>query len=143
MPRLVDGDNLLGAWPGRTRSDAEKRQLAREIGRLASREGRRIVVVFDGVAPPGVSLGPDVHFSGAGRSADHRILELLRAERDPRGWTVVTNDRSLADQSRWVGAASESVREFRARLSRETGAEKPEGAGDIDFWLETFGGGDD
>jgi hypothetical protein len=138
MPRVVDGDNLLGTWPGRKRSDADKRALVREIEGLRRRDKRRIVVVFDGTAPPGVSYGPDVVFSGGGRKADAVILDLLRAEADPRGFTVVTNDRSLGDQCRYLGASIEGVKAFRARLVAETGGEKPEGAGDVDYWLAQF-----
>ena len=126
MPRVIDGDNLLGTWPGRSRSDAEKRSLVRQVDLLISREKRRVVVVFDGSSPPGVSYGPDVLFSGKGRKADAVILEFLHSESDTSGWTVVTNDRSLADQCRWVGAHVESVRAFRERLLHDTAAEKPE-----------------
>jgi len=142
MPRVIDGDNLLGTWPGRSRSDAEKRALVREIDGLMRREKRRVVVVFDGSPPPGVSYGSDVFFSGQGRKADAVILELLRRERDPRGWTVVTNDRSLADQCHFVGAKVEPVRLFRERLARDASGEKPEASGDIDYWLDQFGGDD-
>jgi predicted RNA-binding protein with PIN domain len=138
VPHLVDGDNLLGSWPGRTRSDAEKRRLVREIGALARRDRRRIVIVFDGSPPPGVSYGAGVHFSGPGRNADAVILDLLSKEADPRGWTVVTNDRPLADQGRWTGAAVESASDFRKRLLRTTGTEKPEGSVDLDYWLDVF-----
>ena len=41
MPRIVDGDNLLGTWPGRKRSDSDRRQLARDVGRWSHRERRR------------------------------------------------------------------------------------------------------
>src|SRR5260370_1433467 len=116
MPRVIDGDNLLGTWPGRSRSDADKRALVREVDRLMRRERRRVVVVFDGSPPPGVSYGPDVRYAGQGRTADALILELLRHESDRSGWTVVTNDRSLADQCRFVGAKVEAVRAFRERL---------------------------
>lgn len=143
MPRVIDGDNLLGTWPGRRRGDADKRALAREVDGLRRREKRRVVLVFDGSPPPGVSYGADVLFSGPGRKADGLILELLRRESDPRGWTVVTNDRSLADQCRFVGARIEGVRVFRERLSRDTVGEKPDGADEIDYWLEQFGGDDD
>ena len=139
MPRVIDGDNLLGTWSGRSRSDAEKRSLVREVDGLMRREKRRIVVVFDGSPPPGVSYGHDVVFSGQGRKADAVILELLRRESDPRGWTVVTNDRSLADQSRFMGARVEAVRAFRERLMRKTAVEKPDTPGDIDFWMDQFG----
>lgn len=140
MPRIVDGDNVLGTWPGRGRSDADKRQLAREIERLTRRDRRRIVVVFDGTAPPGVSYGTDVLFSGPGRKADAVILDVLRGQSDVRGWSVVTNDRALADQCRWVGAGVEPVAELRKRLERETAGEKPDGADDVAYWLEQFGG---
>ena len=66
------------------------------------------------------------------------ILELLSNEADPRGWTVVTNDRPLADQGRWTGASVESATEFRKRLLRTTGSEKPEGSVDLDYWLDLF-----
>jgi predicted RNA-binding protein with PIN domain len=140
VPRVIDGDNLLGTWPGRSRSDADKRALVREVDRLTRREKRRIVVVFDGSAPPGVSYGADVLFSGPGRKADAVILELLRGESDRRGWTVITNDRSLADQCRYVGARVEAAKTFRERLSSDGAGEKPETPGDIDYWLSEFGG---
>jgi predicted RNA-binding protein with PIN domain len=140
VPRLIDGDNLLGTWPGRSRGDADKRALAREVDVLRREERRRFVLVFDGSAPPGVSYGSDVLFSGPGRKADAVILELLRHENDKRGWTVVTNDRSLADQCRFVGARVESARDFRERLRRNVAGEKPEAPDDLGYWLEQFGG---
>ena len=139
MPRVIDGDNLLGTWPGRSRGDADKRALAREIDVLRREEKRRVVVVFDGSPPPGVSYGADVLFSGRGRKADAVILELLRHEDDKRGWTVVTNDRSLADQCRFMGARVEGTHGFRERLSRDSSGEKPEVADDMGYWLEQFG----
>lgn len=140
MPRLIDGDNLLGTWPGRSRSDADKRALVRELYQLTRREKRRIVVVFDGSPPPGVSYGPDVLYSGPGRKADALILDLLRGENDRRGWSVVTNDRKLADQCRYLGARIEGVKPFRERLLPGGAGEKPDTPGDIDFWLKQFGG---
>ena len=143
MPRIVDGDNVLGTWPGRSRSDADKRRLAREVEGLVRRERRRVVVVFDGTPPPGVSYGADVLFSGPGRKADTLILERLRHERDVRGWSVVTNDRALADQCRWLGAGVESAGDLRKRLATASETEKPEATDDVAFWLREFGGDDD
>lgn len=140
MPRVIDGDNLLGTWPGHSRSDAEKRELVRAVVRLARRDVRRSVLVFDGSEPPGVSYGKDVLYAGPGRSADAVILELLRRESDPRGFTVVTADRSLADQCRWIGASVESPKAFRDRLGSGDEGDKPQGADDVAFWLEQFGG---
>jgi len=139
MPYLVDGDNLLGTWRGRRRSDAERRKLAFELGRFATRQRRRIVVVFDGTAPPGTGLGPDVRYSGAGRTADDVILQFLREAQDPRGWTVVTSDRSLSDQCRYLHARPERCDQFRKRLHAATTEEKPEREHDLDYWLRQFG----
>ena len=118
MPRVIDGDNLLGTWPGRSRTDADKRALVLEVDGLRREEGQRVILVFDGPPPPGVPIGPDVHFSGKGRKADALILELLREVSDENGWTVVTNDRSLADRCRGLGARIEATRDFRERLAR-------------------------
>ena len=140
MPYLVDGDNLLGTWPGRRRSDAEKRALAMEIARLGAREGKRFVVAFDGEAAEGLHFGAGVRFSGAGRSADDLILEILRQQKDRRGWVVVTSDHSLGDQCRWLEARVERCDRFRGRIGSSSDAEKPERETDIDFWLEQFSG---
>lgn len=139
MPFLVDGDNLLGTWRGRRRSDAERRRLAMELGRMAVRERRRILTVFDGQPQPGTSYGADVHFSGPGRSADSLILELLRQQEDRRGWIVVTSDRSLGDQCRYLEARVERCDLFRRRMQRGVDEEKPQREEEIDYWLEQFG----
>lgn len=138
MPVLVDGDNLLGTWPGRSRSDAEKRDLARTLARLAREEGRRIIVVFDGADTPVLPGGPDILHAGAGRRADDVILERLRRETDRRGWTVVTNDRSLADQCRWLEARLERCERFRRRLQGREEGGKPTGETEVDYWLGVF-----
>ena len=118
MPRVIDGDNLLGTWPGRGRGEDEKSALAREVDALRREDTSRILLVFDGPAPPYASHGPDVVFSGPEREADAVILDHLRGETDKKSWTVVTNDRSLADRCRALGARVEAVRDFRERLRR-------------------------
>lgn len=137
MPVLVDGDNLLGTWPGHTRSEAEKRDLARVVARASREQGRRIVLVFDGEAP--YPLGADVAFSGRGRRADDVILDTLRAQDDRRGWTVVTNDKSLGDQCRWLGARVERCEAFRTRLGGPEAGEKPGSEEDLAYWERVFG----
>lgn len=138
MPLLVDGDNLLGCWPGRTRSDGDKRDLVRLLAVLAREDGRRIVVVFDGAAPPVAPAGCETVYAGGGRRADDVILERLRRETDPRGWTVVTNDRSLGDQCRWIGARVERCERLRGRLERGASEDKPPADADLGYWRSVF-----
>jgi predicted RNA-binding protein with PIN domain len=139
MPYLVDGDNLLGTWPGRRRSDAERRELAMQLGRLAHRWRRRVLIVFDGQAPPSTAFGADVRFAGASRSADDLILDLLREQDQRRGWIVVTSDRSLGDQCRYLDARVQRCDVFRKRMTDGAEAEKPERVDDVEYWLEQFG----
>lgn len=142
MPILIDGDNLLGTWPGRNRSDGDKRTLAIDVLAWARQEGKRVVLVFDGpdpvVRPPG-----NVRFAGQGRSADDVVVEILRNDRDPAGWTVVTSDRSLGDRCRWIGAQVVRSDRFRGRLRLRDAPEKPEGPVDVEAWMEIFGASDD
>lgn len=139
MPFLVDGDNLLGTWPGRRRSDAERRELAMELGRLAHGWRRRVLIVFDGQPPPATSFGSNVRFAGRARTADDLILETLREQEDRRGWIVITSDRSLGDQCRYLEARVERCDLFRRRMSRNPATEKPDQVEDLDYWLEQFG----
>ncbi len=138
MPLIVDGDNLLGTWPGRRRSDRERRTLAHQIQRWARDRRKRVVVVFDGTAPPGLSTGTDLRFSGQGRTADDVILAWLRDQRDRRGWTVVTSDRSLGDQCRHLEARIQRSDRFRADLDGGADGEKPERETDVEGWLRLF-----
>ena len=139
MPYLVDGDNLLGTWPDRRRSDSGRRALAFELDRFAARARRRVVLVYDGTPPPGFHLGADVHFSGPGRTADEVILAYLRDVTDRRGWIVITSDRSLGDQCRYLGARIERSDRFRKRLAEHPADEKPARESDVEYWLEQFG----
>jgi predicted RNA-binding protein with PIN domain len=139
MPLLVDGDNLLGT-SGRPRTGVERRKLAMELGRLGTRERRRVVTVFDGDNRNMPSPGSNVHFSGAGRTADDVILEIIRNDPDPKGWQVVTSDRPLGDRCRWLGATVIRCDRFRGRLVVDSTREKPEHEEDVDYWLGQFGG---
>lgn len=138
MPWLVDGDNLLGCWPGRRRSEAERRALTAELRRFARRTRRRVIVVFDGEPPEGYRAGPDVKYAGARKSADDVILSLLSAERDRRGWTVVTSDRPLGDRCRWLGARVERSHAFRPRLDAEPEGDKPRAEDNVAYWEDIF-----
>lgn len=139
MPFLIDGDNLLGTWPERSRSDGQRQRLAAELGRLSRLLGRRVVVVFDGPRPAGLAVSNDVHYAGAGGDADSVLVAWLRREREPREWTLVTSDRALGDRCRHLGAAVERSDQFRRRLARPTSEEKPDREVDVAGWKAAFG----
>jgi len=116
MPFLIDGDNLLGTWPGRGRTARDKRDLVRRLARLPA-AGEHVVVAFDGFGSTRSLPGVIVTFSGAGSSADEALLDRLRTEPVPAAWTVVTSDRSLADRCRHLGAEVLRSDLFRRQLA--------------------------
>lgn len=109
---------------------------------------------FDGAPLDGwrgtTILGPvRVLHSGGRRSADDAILSMIAARRSQGSLRVVTSDRSLSDRCRHLGAATATVREFRAALSEaairaERGAEKPERVdpAEVAWYMELFGADD-
>ena len=137
MPFLIDGDNLLGTWPGRARNDGERRALAAQVARALA--GRRAIVVFDGTARDAPGFPGEVRFSGAGKSADDLILRLLESADERGAWVVVTSDRSLGDRCRHLGARIERCDRFRPRLVARERDEKPDRVEDLDAWLSEFG----
>lgn len=144
MPVVVDGSNLGGALGGR-RGARDAPAVVRLL--LGWARGRRhTVVVFDG--PPDASLAErygnlTLRWS-AGRSADDEILRCL-AKR-PRDWTVVTDDRELAERCRRLGAAWRSVSELLAALpaagSADRDADRPVDIADWEAWFAGAGSRD-
>ncbi|HEX7151039.1 MAG TPA: NYN domain-containing protein [Thermoanaerobaculia bacterium] len=97
MPWLIDGNNLLGAMRVDRHADEPKRNLMRLLASFARAKRTRVTCVFDGPEPASFArhLGAvSIVFSGH-RSADDVIAE--RAAQG-RGWSVVTNDRQLAQR---------------------------------------------
>lgn len=130
MPHLiVDGYNILHAWPELATLKDRNFQDARELliamlAEYAAVTGRRVTVVFDAGARAEPEHTEVVHgitlvFTGAGRSADEAI-ERLAYRAAPQGVTVATSDRL---QRRLVGgkgqgtiSARELEQEVRAAL---------------------------
>jgi predicted RNA-binding protein with PIN domain len=155
VPILVDGHNLIGRLAKPSLEDADdEEELVRLLGSYRARTGKSITVVFD----PGGAFalpqarryrGIDVIFAPHGRSADAVIVQIVRKDRDPRRWLVITSDRDLAGTVRDLGARVQSAEAFARRLG------PPEAKGDglawkeatlstdeIDEWLDLFEGDD-
>ena len=117
---LIDGYNVLCAGVLRGRERAEfwsaprRRQLLERVARFEA-AGARVVVVFDGAAPPAepATGGIETVFAA---SADAWILEALRRG-EGTAPTVVTADRQLAGRARHRGAEVVSPLAFLARCA--------------------------
>lgn len=126
MNVIVDGYNYLrrgargfalegGDW------EADRQELIGQLGRYSRVKGSRVIVVFDGHPSP-MPAARDfrqanvrVVFS-AHNEADARILQILQ-ERRSGGADVVTNDRTLQERCRRLGATVTSCADFERRLS--------------------------
>ena len=114
---LVDGMNVIGSRPTGWWRDREgaKRDFARELDGLAG-HGDEVIVVFDGREPkePIEAEGIDVRYAPGGpNSADDRIVEIVRADRDPDSLTVVTSDGELERRVTELGVKVVGAGEFR------------------------------
>ena len=118
MSELVDGNNVMGRLGGGSREG-----LVAELTELARRKRKKLTVVFDGPPPPGrpkvQALGDVTVVCAAPRSADEEIVRRVREARDPRGVTVVTDDRLLAESAAAAGARTCGVTEFAQGAARK------------------------
>lgn len=99
MPWLIDGSNLLGAMRVDRHSERSKRHLVKLLASFARAKRTRVTCFFDGPEPGSFARGlgsVTVVFSGT-RSADDLIAERAKSG---RGWSVVTNDATLAARVR-------------------------------------------
>lgn len=127
MADLVDGNNLMGRLGGGTRE-----RLVADLSELARKKRKKLVLVFDGPPDAGrpkvQALGDVTVVYAAPRSADEEIVRRVREARDPRGVTVVTDDRLLAESAAAAGARTTGVGEFAkgaaTRLAKATPAEE-------------------
>ncbi|MCG3194334.1 MAG: hypothetical protein DIJKHBIC_03592 [Thermoanaerobaculia bacterium] len=121
MAEIVDGNNLLMSLGGGSRD-----VLLSELSELARRKRKPIVVVFDGPPPSGRGkvqhLGAVTIVHAAPRTADEEIVRRIQESRDPKGITVVTDDRGLASAARSAGARVASVSDFKQISTRRLSA---------------------
>ncbi|HVO52261.1 MAG TPA: NYN domain-containing protein [Thermoanaerobaculia bacterium] len=143
MPEIVDGNNLIGRLGGGTREG-----LVSELCEVARRKRKRITVVFDGPPEAGrakVQAFGDVQVVyAAPRSADEEIIRRIREAREPRGVTVVTDDRGLATAVAAAGARTAGIEIFqrdasaRMRVAPPAETGKPAAPGNAKDWERWF-----
>jgi predicted RNA-binding protein with PIN domain len=150
---IVDGYNLLhcfrdlGRMMGRDPERA-RGELVRRLGVFRGRKRIRVWVVFDGRGDEDElkragAFGVRVFFSGQ-MSADHRIIQLLKQQKNPRAWTVVSSDREVQFRARGAGGEvsgsgrfADLVKAADDRPQREP--DKPEmTASDVAEWEDYF-----
>jgi predicted RNA-binding protein with PIN domain len=121
VAEIVDGNNLIGRLGGGSREG-----LVAELTAVARSKRKKLTVVFDGPPPSGrpkvQSLGDVTVVYAAPKSADEEIVRRIQEARDPRGVTVVTDDRALSSAAQGAGARTTGIESFRgdatARISR-------------------------
>ncbi len=143
MADLVDGNNLMGRLGGGTREG-----LVSELCEVARRKRKNLTVVFDGPPEPGrpkvQGFGCVTVVYAAPRSADEEIVRRIREARDPRGVTVVTDDRMLVTEAASAGARTAGIETFardaskRLASSSEARGEKPVPALGVADWERWF-----
>ncbi len=122
--------------------------MVAELAELARRKRKRLTVVFDGPPPAGrpkvQPLGDLTVVWAAPRTADEEILRRIQEARDPRGVTVVTDDRALTAAVSAAGARTVPLDTWRPDATRRldrAAAEprKPENPANVRDWERWFG----
>ncbi len=142
VAELIDGNNLMG------QRGVSRDTLVRELADLARARGKKLVVVFDGPPDHGrpkvQPLGEVTVVYAAPLSADEEIVRRVREARDPRGVTVVTDDRVLSEAVDAAGGRTLQVAPFRSsgvrRLQKKAveGEEKRTPGGSASEWARWF-----
>jgi hypothetical protein len=142
MPLVIDGNNLLHRLPGHLRSRSAVR---RQVLDRARHETMSVTVVFDGPPPAGVpvreSLGKATVVYAGSRTADDVIIGMLPDGPAARQWSVITDDRGLADRVRARGAEVRRLADWRVRREqqpRPTTFESKLSSHDIADWEAFF-----
>lgn len=127
---IVDGYNMIGAWPElvllkkQDRMEDAREALLQRLSNYAKYEGLRVVVVFDAQLVPGITQNYtkyqlEVVFTEEGETADSYI-ERVAGELNDRLTQVTVATSDLAEQ--WVvfsqGALRTSARELYKMLEK-------------------------
>jgi rRNA-processing protein FCF1 len=118
---LIDGNNLLFRVSGNVDPGSVRLLLARLSGAIPATTAT--IVMLDGHAASGtdrhqrIRRGLDIYHAGS-LSADDALLNLIRdmAQFDRAAATVVTDDRSLTEKARHLGARTKRLDWLQATL---------------------------
>jgi uncharacterized protein len=153
MPYIIDGHNLIPKIKGLSLKAMDDEMQLVELLQTFSRVRRqKVEVYFDG-APAGQSgtrrLGTiTAHFVKIGTTAESAIVfRLNKLGRAAKNWTVVTSDHRVQVEARASGAEVLPSETFAGQIEAafaqgEKGAkeERSLSEGEVDDWLQTFGG---
>ncbi len=126
---LVDGSNLLHAWPElrvllKRDRDAARARLSQMLSVIHDVEEIRLTLVFDGRGealvveyPNGLKTYAHV-YTPSGMTADDVIEQLVGQAADPALCVVATDDRAERQTIEAVGAAGISAEELAAWVQR-------------------------
>ena len=116
MPILLDGNNLLHRMDA---ADQSRSGVRRQVLQATRHEKMSVTVVFDGPPPSGAmareSLGHVTVIYSGSKTADDYIVGLLPTGTAAKQWSVVTDDRGLAERVRERGAEVRSLVDWRDR----------------------------
>jgi uncharacterized protein YaiI (UPF0178 family) len=142
MPILIDGNNLLHRLPKDQRSRSAVRTQVLDLTR---HEAMSVTIVFDGPPPAGVpvreSLGKTTVLYSGSRTADDVIIGMLPDGAAARQWSVITDDRGLADRVRARGAGVRRLAEWQGRKKQKPRPSKFESklsSREIQEWEQFF-----
>jgi len=124
---LIDGNNLLHRVSGGVHDGAIRLLLARLTNAMPPTVDT--IVMFDGHAAAGtdrrqrVRRGLEIHHAGS-LSADDALLNIVRdmSAGDRAGVVIVTDDRSLTDKGRHLGARTRRLDWLQELLEHPVGA---------------------
>ncbi|NNE93295.1 MAG: NYN domain-containing protein [Verrucomicrobiales bacterium] len=124
---LVDGNNIIHAWPDlldlhRRQSGLAHEELIRRLTGYRDLTGDRVVVVFDGrgarISNEKQEPGLQVMYSSSGKTADDVIERLATKYADKYDITVATDDRAEQDIVISVGGYAISSDTLRDKIER-------------------------
>ncbi len=126
---LVDGSNILHAWPElralmKRDRDAARSRLSQALSAIHDEERVRVTLVFDGrgddviVEYPGASKKFVHIYTPAGTTADDVIEQLVGKAGDPANCHVATDDRAERQTIEATGAVGISAVDLAAWVER-------------------------